>query len=690
MLILDLETFSPIPITYGVYKYAEAVEVLLVSYALDEGAVLVEDTSGPGEWGGFAPKLQRLIDDADKVLCHNSNFERTVLRACGVTLPLEKIVDSMIVALQHSLPGSLGALCDVLGVPSDTAKDKAGKKLIQLFTKPLPKNRKLERATRDTHPEQWAEFIEYARTDVAATRDVYGRLPRWNHSDVESTLWRLDQNAADCGCAVDIDLVRGAGRSILRASGHHAAATRRLTGGAVESLTQRQKFLDHLSEAHGYTPKDMTKETVASELARDDLSETVRDLLTVRQQASSTSVAKYAVFDKATSVDGRIRGMLQFCGASRTFRDSGRIVQLQNLPRPTLPNETIELGIDAIKHDCEDLLFDNPTELLSSAVRGCLVAPPGKKLVVADLSNIEGRVLAWLAGEEWKLKAFRDFDAGKGHDLYKITAGRILGKDPSGITKDERGLQGKVPELAGGFGGALGAYRKMGGPVFNAMTDDDIILIVKAWRSNHPATVRFWYDLERAVKAAIRDPQSAYALRGIRCDMRNGYLRIRKPGGGYLSYKDARVDDDKPCPHCNGEGRVLVGGLQGEGGVAQWELCRPCQGSRVLRGTGQVFYSGNNQYTRKWETLETYYGRLTENLVQSVARDVFMHGFRLAKEAGWNPVLRVHDELICETPDTPDYTAEGLSALMTKNPPWAGGLPLAAAGHEMYRYAKGD
>jgi DNA polymerase len=448
-------------------------------------------------------------------------------------------------------------------------------------------------------------------------------------------------------------------------------------------------MMDYLATHHNFAPDDMTKGTVTA-LLKGDLDPVVRELLEIRQQASATSPAKYDVILNAASSDGRLRGTIQFCGASRTGRDAGRVFQPQNLPRPTLKLEQIEGGIEAMKLDCEDLLFDNVSELCSSAVRGCLVAAPGRKLVVADLSNIEGRVLAWLAGEDWKVKAFYDFDRGVGHDLYKITAGRILDKDPGDITKDERQLQGKVPELAGGYGGGIGAYRKMGGAVFDAMTDDAIQLIVHAWRKQHPATVALWYAVERAAKAVLADPTISTEVRGLRFDMHGTWLRIRLPSGRYLSYPNATLDGDGDCRDCHGRGSLLVEGETQAHGLVLREVCGTCDGTGGVRRTGQIWYDGICQFTKQWKRLDTYYGKLVENIVQAIARDIFMGGMLRAEGEGYPVVIRVHDELICETPDDPAFTVGALSAIMTRGESWSTGLPLAAAGHEMYRYAKLD
>ena len=651
-LWLDLETYSTIPIKHGVHKYAEAVEVLLVAVASDDTAVDVWDCAQvPFDW---RERLQSYIDHADKVVIHNSNFDRTVLRHCGVEIPVEKIDDTMITALAHSLPGSLGQLCDVLGVPQDKSKDKAGRRYIQLFTKPCPKNWKIRRATKETHPDEWEGFVEYARLDVAAMRHIYGRLPRWNDTHGERHLWQLDQRVNDRGVAIDLELAQSAIRAFQRATGALAARAAALTDGQVSSATQRQRFIDYLREVRGFEAEDMTKGTVEG-LLKGELDPKVRELLEIRQQAAATSPAKYKVLIDATSRDGRLRGTIQFCGAARTGRDAGRIFQPQNLPRtPDWFDEDVqEATIAAFKHDCEDIIYDNVSERCAFAVRGSLVAAPGKKFVIADLSNIEGRVLAWLANEQWKIEAFKLYDRGEGPDLYKVTAGRILGKDPYDITKTERQNQGKVPELAGGYGGGLGAYRKMGGDTFNAMDDEAIDEIVQAWRKAHPATKKLWYDVEGAVRCAVREPTDSFEVRGLlRIDTATGpdnvsYVRIRLPSGRYLCYRSMHINED-----------------------------------------GQLVYEGINQYTRKWELLETYYGKLVENIVQAISRDVFMTGMRKAEEADYAVVLRVHDELVCEVPDEPRFTHEALAGFMADNPSWAVGLPLSAAGFSTLRYRK--
>jgi DNA polymerase bacteriophage-type len=639
-LWLDLETYSETPITHGTHKYAETAEVLLVAYAFDDEPVEVMDLTERGS----LDSVQMMIDTADKIVIHNSAFDRTVLRHCGVHMPLDKVEDTMVIALAHGLPGSLGALCDVLGVPQDKAKDKAGKKLIHLLTKPRPKNVKLRRANRDTHPDEWAAFIEYARLDVDAMRVVYRLLPNWNRHGSERALWLLDQKINDRGIAIDVELANAALRAFQRSSRDLAERTRILTNGAVGSLTQRGKFLEHLEQTLAFTTPDLKKGTVST-LLQGTLTSEVRELLEIRQQASATSPAKYKVLLKATSADGRLRGTLQFCGASRTGRWGGRLFQPQNLPRPTMKQEQIDFGIDAMKLDAEDLLFDNVSELCSSAVRGALIAAPGCKLVVSDLSNIEGRVLAWLAGEDWKTEAFKQFDAGVGHDLYKLAYAKSFNKKAEDVTKDERQI-GKVQELALGYQGSVGAFSSMAALYGVFLPEEEVKRIVEAWRKAHKAVVSLWYDLERAVKDAIRAPNKRFTVRDLSIGYKDNWLRIKLPSGRYLCYPNAGLDE------------------------------------------GTIVYQGVNQYTKKWETIETYGGKLAENVVQAVARDVLASGMFRAEAAGYAVCLHVHDELITETPDTDEYSVDELSRIMSTNPGWSLGLPLAAAGFETRRYKK--
>jgi len=453
----------------------------------------------------------------------------------------------------------------------------------------------------------------------------------------------------------------------------------------VQAATQRDAMLAHILDIYGVKLPDMQQSTLQRRIDDPDLPAPLRELLAVRLAANTTSVAKYKALVNATSSDGRLRGTLQFCGASRTGRWAGRIFQPQNLYRPTLPQDEIDQGIEDIKLGCADLIHKDVMALASSAVRGCIVAPPGKKLVIADLANIEGRVLAWLAGEEWKLKAFRDFDAGRGEDLYKLAYAKAFNVSVDSVTKDQRQI-GKVMELMLGYEGGVGAFitgaatysidldamayaalPSIPGDVFieaRNMYDWRIesgvgILGLKArtfvvceslkrmWRRAHPATVELWRLLDVQVRAALRHPAMHFDCHALTVRQDKTWLLIKLPSGRYLCYPSPRIED------------------------------------------GKITYMGVNPYTRKWERLATYGGKLVENVTQAVARDVLAYAMHSIEMAGYKIVLSVHDELIAETYDTDKYSAGELANLMTEGATWTQGLPLAAAGFETRRYYKG-
>lgn len=448
-LYFDIESYSEEPITSGTQKYAEhpSTEVMLATWAWDDGPVQI------AEWPE-AEMLQAMIDEAETIVIQNSYFDRTVCReVLGVVIPVEKIEDTMVQALAHSLPGGLGPLCDVLGVDKDMAKDKAGKQLIQLFCKPRPKNSRIRRATPTSHPVEWGRFRDYAISDIPSMRAVHKKLPRWNYpgNARERALWVLDQKINDRGIAVDLDLANGAVAAIARAKKRLDAETKAQTGGEVSSATKRDAMLRHILEWYGIELPDFQKSTLERRIEDPDVPEPVKELLRLRLMTATTSTAKYKALLRSTAADGRLHGTLQYCGASRTGRWAGRLFQPQNLFRTMKKwKKKLDDTIDHLKVGSIDLVYDDADvmEAAANVLRGALVAPPGYKLVAADLSNIEGRMLAWLAGEEWKLKAFAE-----GIDLYILGYSRSFGVRVSEVEADEKAggvmrLIGKVQELA--------------------------------------------------------------------------------------------------------------------------------------------------------------------------------------------------------------------------------------------------
>ncbi|WP_226998421.1 DNA polymerase [Tardibacter chloracetimidivorans] len=630
---------------------------------------------------GWHPIFNEAVREAEKIVIHNSFFDRTMLAAHGVDIPLEKTHDTMAQALAHGLPGGLGALCEILGVPSDDAKDKEGRQLINLFCKPRPKASELRRATKETHPDEWAKFVSYAGSDITAMREVFKRLPAWNYQGAELALWQLDQTINRRGFAVDVPFAAAAVTAVEREQKRLAARVNEMTEGEVEAATQRDKLLSHLLEMYGVRLPDMTKGTLERRLGDPELPDPVRELIAIRLEASTTSTAKYNALLGAASSDGRLRGGLQFCGAARTGRWSGRLFQPQNLPRPKHSSEEIEASIDAITGGCADLLFSDVIARASSAIRGAIIAPEGKKLVAADLSNIEGRMLAWLAGEEWKLQAFRDFDAGTGPDLYKLAYSRSFNITPGDVTKDQRQL-GKVQELALGYQGAVGAFASMAALYGMELPDEQVLALVKAWRRANPKIVKFWYGLEETAVQAVLTPGTTLYFGQLKLRRDGAWLRIELPSGRALCYPSPKlVAGTRPCSEC--------GGLGVDKSTEGLERCPACHGKgRVYSGRDVLSYMGTNQYTRKWERIMTYGGKLAENVTQAASRDVIAHAMPIAEAAGFEVVLTVHDEIVTETPDDPKWSKEGLAEIMATNPAWARGLPLAAEGLEAKRYGK--
>jgi len=687
-LWIDFETYSETPIKYGTYRYASECEPIIVAYAIDDGPVRVIDLTVD-----IVPMELRnaLVLTRVAIYAHNAMFDRLVLRRMGYETAIERWRCTMVHALAHSLPGSLETLCDVLGVPVDKAKHKTGKALMRLFCTPRPKGQVLRRATRDTHPEQWAEFMAYAGNDISAMREVFARLPQWNYGEettvgrYELAMWHLDQRINDRGFAVDLDLAEAAVAAVEQEQTRLRAQTVRNTGGEVEAATQRDVMLEHILLEYGVELPDLKSSTLERRLQDPELPEGLRELLRIRQQASTTSTSKYqALLRGATG--GRLRGTLQYNGAQRTGRWAGRTFQPQNLPsRGLLKARLIEEGIEALLGGYAELMFDDIMLLTASTIRGCIIAPPGKRLCVADLSNIEGRKLAWLAGEEWKLQAFREYDKGTGPDLYNLAYAKSFGIPVEEVTKEERSA-GKVQELALGYAGGVGAFvtfaaaysidlealavkawdnlplelveeatsfrkwaekKKM--PTFG-LSDRAYItcdVFKRAWRAAHPNVVALWAGLNDICVHATQNQATTFEYGYFKARRSGGWLRLQMPSGRSLCYPAPQVDDK-----------------------------------------GSLSYMGVNQYTRKWSRIHTHGGKLAENVTQASSKDVLAYNMPNIDEVGYEIVLSVHDELLTEAEDFEYFSGEELALLMSNVPAWAPGLPLAAAGFTTYRYRK--
>lgn len=697
ILWLDTETFNDtIDLkTGGTYRYAETCEVMLVPYALDDGPVQLWDRTVDEYW---PEDLDLALNGSNcRIVAHHAMFDRPVV-AHGLWAPtcLTRWHCTMTQAYCHGLPGGLDVLGSILGLGADHAKIKDGKRLVQKFCKLAPKNHKVDRYDRHNSPEDWERFCGYAKRDVAAMREVYYKLPDWNYRGRELDLFHLDQRINDRGFFVDKELTAAAVASRDVEKNYLASRCQELTNGRVLRPTMREELKQFLNEEFGYLLTDTKAETFNQLMASAD--PVARELMHISIASNKNSTAKYAALQEATSEDGRFRGGLQFAGASRTRRWAGRKFQGQNLPsRGIPPAESIEAYIDALKAGCHEFLFDDLMLCMSAALRGAVVAPEGKKLVVSDLSNIEGRVNAWLAGETWKLEAFEAFDRGEGPDLYNVTASSILGKDPYSLSKTERNVMGKVPDLALGYEGGVGAFQtfaaiygvrmiehwdaieeNLGGFVQYAQANwtkwgqarnDGLIpkdewiaseTVKLAWRDRHQKIRQFWYACEDAAVSAICNSGKAFKVgKHIVFKALNykgfNYLLVRMPSGNFLVYFNPKYNPDTKS-------------------LSYWGV--------DSMATGGAF--------AQWQQVHTYGGKLVENLCQSCARDVLAYNMPLAEERGYEIILTVHDELVTETPDSAEFTHEDLSAIIATNPPWGEGLPLAAAGYEAKRYKKDD
>lgn len=680
----DTETYCEVPINYGAHRYAEEAEILIMTYAFDDGLVHTWDVTADG----FMPKdLYNAFHDPEiKFIFHNCLFDCVILRAVyGIDLPMSRVHDTMMQARTVGLPGSLDTLCGIFRISFDKAKDKKGHELIKLFCCPRPKNSKLRRATRETHPKEWQQFLDYAASDITSMRELHLSLPKWNIGPGETAIWHLNVKTDRKGLCVDTELAESAIRAIGRAKTSINAATSAATNGQVERATQRDRLIEHILREYGIILPDLQASTLERRLYDPEVPSIVKELIAQRLQISTISTSKYQTLLNCVNKDGRLRGTLEYCGAGRTGRDAARKFQSQNLPsKNLLPQVDIDRAVVLFKHDAAELLYDDIMKLASSCVRGCIIAPPGHKLNVSDLKNIEGRSAAWLAGEEWKLQAYRDFDKGIGPDLYKTNYAKSFGIHHENVDKHQRDI-GKVMELFLQFMGGVGAFLT-GAATYDidldAMADAaypsipahilkearDMWLwackrrqtfdlkektfivcdsLKRMWREAHPEIVAMWGELKIAIGTAFAKPSSYHIVRKVKVRKVGSWLLIILPSGRALCYASPKYEYT------------------------------------------QFSYMGTDSKTRKWQRIKSYEGKVFENIVQATARDIFMYSLPEIDKRGYEIVLRVHDEVVCETPDIKDFSADELSDLLATNPPWAPDMPLAASGFEAYRYRKG-
>lgn len=674
ILFLDIETAGVEDLRLaGVYRYAETARILLVQLAIDNGPVRVWDWSQDK-----LPSLQSLVDEAREVVIHNWEFDATMLRRAGLKLPRSKIYCTMSQARRHGLVGGLAPLSEIYRL-GDSSKAE-GKSFIHLFCKPQRDGSFFDAFT---HPQEWQQFRNvYAVQDIIAMRELYHRLPRVNN-EVEQPIFELDQIMNERGFTVDVEFARKAVKLLQEDSTQLRQQVSDATYGMVDSGSQRDRLLAYILAMYGVQLPDLTRDTLERRLRDEALPEPVKELLRLRLKSSRTSTAKYSVLLRSVSSDGRLRGVKVYCGAARTGRWSAQRFQSDNLPRPTLAPQVVRDGIRAIKLGVFEQVMDEPvSQVCAEALRGTVIAAPEHKLLVADLANIEGRVTAWLAGEEWKLQAFVDYDHGTGPDLYKLAYSRMFRVPPKDVEGPARQI-GKVTELMLGYGGGVGAfltgamtYRidlaamaslawpriarnfQVEAEMAYARAADEgktfdlparvyatCHALSRLWRSENSRIAAFWGDLELAFKR-VAQGAPAQVVGRLHLHKSDNWVFMRLPSGRSLCYPSVRMEG------------------------------------------GKLTFAGVSPYSRRWSRIPTWGGTLVENAAQAIARDVLAAGLLNAEAQQLRPVMHVHDEIICETPLARGATVQDLVNCMTNIPAWAEGLPLSAKGFETDRYYK--
>ena len=652
-LSIDLETYSDVDIKKsGMYRYVQspAFEILLFAYSFDGAPSQVVDLAQ----GEAIPQavLSALTDPAYLKHAYNAAFEWYCLsKYIGRLLPPSQWRDTMLHGLYAGYTAGLDATGRALGIPEDKQKLSTGKALIRYFCVPCKPTKSNGGRTRNLprhDPAKWELFKTYNAQDVEAEMEIARYLSPFPVPDFVQKQWETDLMINARGVAVDMDFVHGAlalGETVRAQLTDEAV---RLSG--LQNPNSVKQITQWLTDETGDDITNLRKETVADLLGRDN-ADHVQRMLEIRQELGKTSTKKYDAIEAAVCSDGRVRGLLQYYGANRTGRWAGRLVQVQNLPRTY--TEPLELARDLVKMQSLDalrIIYGSPNDTLSQLIRTAFVAAPGNVLIDADFSAIEARVISWLAGEEWRLEVFRTH--GK---IYEASASQMFGVPLERIVKGnpEYALRqrGKVAELALGYQGGVGAMRTMDtGKLLVDLPDEEIQDIVNKWRNTNPRIRELWYSFDGAATQVINNGGSVRVrcctfsrecdcIRGTTC------LTITLPSGRKLYYVDPAITENR------------------------W-------------GNPSISYMGMDQKTKRWKRIETYGGKLVENVVQAIARDCLAQAIDRLEAAGLPVVFHVHDEVVIDTKPFADSKAmlDKVIGIMATPIPWAAGLPLGADG----------
>ena len=654
-LLIDLETYSSVDISKaGAFKYVESpdFEIMLLAYAWNDGPVYVIDLMAMEDDDCLeAEELQDVvagIRDPDTVkVAHNSAFERACLsKYLRQELPAKEWEDTMILAAMNGLPMSLDAAGAALQLKDQ--KIKEGTTLINYFCKPCRPTISNGGRTRNLPkhaPDKWSRFVEYCRRDVEVEQAIYYRLRHFPVPDWERQVWALDSRINERGVLVDTELAEAAIAVGEEFKTEHMAEMQKLTGlDNPNSVAQLKDWL----ETVGLTCESLNKATVA-DLRKAATDPTTRRVLELREMLGKTASKKYEAMTAAACADDRVRGILQYYGAGRTGRWAGRLVQPQNMAQNHLD------AIDKVRELVRqrdlatlELAYDNVPDVLGQLTRTALIAKPGHTFLVSDYAAIEARVIAYLAGEKWRMDVFAN-----GGDIYCSSASQMfkVPVEKHGVNGHLR-QKGKIAELACGYGGGVGALKAFGADKMG-LTEDEMQDIVDQWRAASPTIPRFWRETERAAKRALQNPGRSFKVWGwdetiTVCTYRKDKdaLRCLLPSGRVLSYWGAYLDEID----------------------------------------NSIRFMGQNQTTRKWERTETWGGKLVENIVQAVARDCLAVALIRLEAAGYDIVFHVHDEIIAEAPDGSRW--QDMADIMGQPIDWAPGLLLRGDGYATKFYMK--
>ena len=642
MLAIDIETYSDVDlISCGVYKYSSSphFEILLIAYSVDDEETVCIDMAN----GEEPPKefIEMLFDDTVTKTAFNANFERTCFsNYYQHSFRPEAWRCTAVQAAMLALPLSLEGVGAVLGL--DKQKMTEGKELIKYFCSPCKATKSNGGRTRNLPkdaPEKWRQFKTYCIRDVDVEKQIRQRLAKFPIPKSEQEIYCLDQRINDRGIMVDRNLVNHAVACDLLYKETATARAYELTGlENPNSVSQLKLWL----KEKGLEVDSLAKDTVKdlSMKAEGD----VQEVLKLRLATSKTSVKKYEAIDRSVCAENRVHGLLQFYGANRTGRWAGRLVQIHNLPQNHLPDlELARALVSEGRYEEVELFYESTPNVLSELIRTAFVAKPGCRFIISDYSAIEARVLAWLAGEEWRLQVFETH--GK---IYEASASAMFHVPIEEITKTSPLRQkGKISELALGYGGAVGALTSMGA-LKMGLTEEELPGLVSTWRSANPHITAFWWAVDEAAITAVRDKKPSKVER-VSFEYKSGILFVTLPSGRKLSYV-------KP--------RMMMNKFGREG----------------------LTYEGIGE-SKKWMRLETYGPKLVENIVQAASRDILAEAMLRLEKEGFDIVCHVHDEVVLEVPDGKS-SVEEVNEIMAVNPVWTEGLPLKAAGFESPFYKK--